>query len=247
MRLRQVALVARDLDPVVEDLCAVLGVEVAFNDPAVAVFGLRNAVMPIGDTFLEVVSPVQPGTTAGRYLERRKGDGGYMVILQCDDLEADRKRAAQLGVRVVWRIDLDDISGTHLHPKDTGGAILSLDAARPPASWRWAGPDWEKKVRTEVTQGIAGVEIQSDDPPGLARRWSRIIDRPVRESGGASEILLDDGVIRFVPETDGRGEGVSTLLLKASDRDRLLAAAKARGRIHASEIVIGGTRIVVHP
>jgi len=55
MRLRQVALVARDLDPVVADCSAVLGVEVAFRDPDVSTFGLRNAVMPDGDTFLEVV------------------------------------------------------------------------------------------------------------------------------------------------------------------------------------------------
>jgi hypothetical protein len=65
MRLRQIALVARDLDTVVQDLCAVLGVEVCFQDPAVAVFGLRNAVMPLGDTFLEVVSPSGRGRRPG--------------------------------------------------------------------------------------------------------------------------------------------------------------------------------------
>jgi len=110
MRLRQVALVARELDPVVADLTAVLGIEVAFHDPGVAEFGLRNAVMPVGDTFLEVVSPVQETTTAGRWLERHGGDGGYMVILQTEDLEADRRRLARLGIRLVWQIALDDIA-----------------------------------------------------------------------------------------------------------------------------------------
>ena len=80
MRLRQIALVARELEPVVSDFSAILGIEVAYNDPGVRVFGLENAVMPVGDTFLEVVSPIEGGTTAGRLLERR-GDGGYMVIL----------------------------------------------------------------------------------------------------------------------------------------------------------------------
>src|SRR3989442_15299063 len=98
MRLRQIALVARDLEPVVADLCGVLGIEVAFRDPGVAAFGLHNAVMPIGNTFLEVVSPVRDGTTAGRLLERRGGDGGYMVILQTADLEADPRRLATPGV-----------------------------------------------------------------------------------------------------------------------------------------------------
>ena len=59
MRLRQVALVARDLERSVGELCDVLGIEVAYNDPNMVVFGLVNAVMPIGNTFLEVVSPAK--------------------------------------------------------------------------------------------------------------------------------------------------------------------------------------------
>jgi hypothetical protein len=85
MRLRQIALVATDLAAARADISAVLGVQYAFDDPAVGKYGLRNAVFPIGDTFLEVVSPKESGTTAGRLLEKRGGDGGYMVILQVDD------------------------------------------------------------------------------------------------------------------------------------------------------------------
>ena len=76
MRLRQVVLVARDLEPVERDLCGVLGLEVCFRDPNVGVFGLKNAVMPVGDTFLEVVCPLTSEATAARYLDRRGGDGG---------------------------------------------------------------------------------------------------------------------------------------------------------------------------
>ena len=54
MRLRQVALVASELEQSVEALCGVLGIEVAYNDPNMVAFGLVNAVMPVGDTFLEV-------------------------------------------------------------------------------------------------------------------------------------------------------------------------------------------------
>ena len=38
-------------------------------------FGLGNAVIPIGKDFLEVVSPVQEDTTAGRFIDKRNGDG----------------------------------------------------------------------------------------------------------------------------------------------------------------------------
>src|SRR5258705_13594247 len=144
MRLRQIALVAGDLEKTVDDLCAVLGLEVCYRDPGVAEFGLRNALMPIATSFLEVVSPQQPGTTAGRLLEKRRGDGGYMVIVQTDDLAADRERVEKLGIRIVWKADLSDAATIHLHPRDVGAAIVSLDQMRPPESWRWAGPEWRE-------------------------------------------------------------------------------------------------------
>jgi hypothetical protein len=245
MRIRQIALVARDLEPVVADLCGVLGVQLAYRDAAIKVFGLQNAVMPIGDTFLEVVSPVQPGTTAGRFLDRRGGDGGYMVIVQSYDLDTDRRRMADLGVRIVWEAALSDIATIHLHPRDVGGAILSLDQAQPPESWRWAGPEWKSRVCTDVTTAIRGVELQANDPGALAVRWSQVLDRPVVPTAGDThEIRLDRGTIRFVRERDGRGEGLSGIRVEVADRARLLEEAHTRN-LDASdeEIRICGTRI----
>src|SRR5437660_11468248 len=127
MRLRQVVLAARDLDPVVDSICSALGLEVCYRDPGVGFFGLHNALMAVGDAFIEVVSPVQDGTAAGRYLDKRGGDGGYMVLLQVDDLDQERRRIDQLGVRVVWEGKGEGIRGMHLHPADVGGAMGSLD------------------------------------------------------------------------------------------------------------------------
>ena len=129
-------LAARDLDAAVEELRSALPLGEPYADPGVAYFGLRNAVMPLGDTFVEVVSPVQEGTAAGRFLDRR-GDGAYMAMFQIEDLSGARERAAALGVREVWAGDFDDISAVHLHPADIGAAIVSLDRPVPPESWRW--------------------------------------------------------------------------------------------------------------
>ena len=82
MRLRQIALAAGDLDAVTSVLCDVLGIGAPFHDPGVGVFGLENAVFAIGDTFLEVVSPVRDDATAKRWIAKRGGDAGYMVIVQ---------------------------------------------------------------------------------------------------------------------------------------------------------------------
>ena len=142
VRLRQAVLVAAELEPVERALRESLALGEPFRDPGVAMFGLQNAVFALGDCFLEIVSPTQPGTAGGRYLERHGGDCGYMVMFDLEDLAGARARAEASAIRVVWEIDLPDISGTHLHPADIGGAIVSIDASRPYGSWRWGGPEW---------------------------------------------------------------------------------------------------------
>jgi len=245
--MRQIALIARELAPVVDEIREVFGLEVAYRDPEVAAFGLENAVFPVGNQFLEVVAPVREGTAGGRYLDRRGGDGGYMVILQSAALDEDRRRLAALGVRVVWQMDLDDIRGTHLHPADVGGAILSIDDARPASSWRWAGPGWERHARTEVAETIAGVELAAPDPEALAARWSRVLDRPVKRPGpGRLEITLAPGTLRFVRGAAARGAHVRGYDVRVRDRPGVLAAARARGlAVEDDALVVAGTHLAL--
>ena len=164
MQLRQIALAARDLAGTVDTLSEVLGIEVAFNDPGVGVFGLENGVMPIGETFLEVVSPVRANTTAGRWIERRGGDSGYMVIFQAPELASHRARLEKLGVRIVWEGKQKGAATLHLHPRDVGGAIVSIDTMDEPGAWEWAGPKWRQHVRKGLTRAIVGAELESPEP-----------------------------------------------------------------------------------
>ena len=99
IRLRQIALVANDLKLAESQLAEVLGLEVCYRDPGVEVFGLNNILLPLGNQLLEVVSPFKDDTAGGRYLDRRGGDGGYMVITQVDDHKPRVERVKELGVR----------------------------------------------------------------------------------------------------------------------------------------------------
>jgi hypothetical protein len=244
-RLRQVALVARDCGPVAARLRQALGLGQPFHDPGVGQFGLTNAVFAVGDTFLEVVAPVQPDTAAGRYLERRGGDGGYMAIFQVPDLAAARRRLAGLGVRVVWTADLPDIAGTHLHPGDVPGAIVSLDWAQPPQSWRWAGPAWTGRAPEHAPGGVTGLTIEVRDPPAAARRWAAVLglpapgegrDLPAPGDGGRAAVveLPDSGQrLRFVPARAGHGEGITAVTV---------AGRPGGPRLIGEPQVIGGVR-----
>jgi hypothetical protein len=229
-RLRQVAVVARDCGQVAGQLRAAFGWAEPFHDPGVGKFGLTNAVFAVGDTFLEVVAPARPDTTAGRYLERRGGDGGYMAIFQVPDLAAARRRLAGLGVRVVWTADLPDIAGTHLHPRDVPGAIVSLDWAVPEESWRWAGPSWTGRAPEHAPGGVTGLTIEVSDPPAAARRWAEVLGIPASDSRGAVAVLPESGQrLQFVPARPGRGEGITTVTFT---------------RLPGGPRVIGGVRFV---
>lgn len=241
LRIRQLALVARDLEPVVEDLCAVLGVRVCFRDPGVATFGLVNALMPIGTQLLEVVSPKEEGTSAGRLLDRMGGDAGYMIILQTDDLTSARSRAEGAGARVVWEHALDDIATIHLHPRDVGGAIVSLDESKEPEEWRWAGPDWKKSISTDVVRGFRAAEVFADSPADVGRRWTELFGRDLERRGDGFEWALDGNAVRFLPALGRQGFG--GIELDAPGARNALRVARGRGLpVEDDCVTICGTR-----
>jgi hypothetical protein len=251
IRLRQVALVAEKLAPVLDDLNAVFGLEVAFRDPGVATFGLENAVLPVGTQFLEVVAPVKEGTAAGRYLNRRNGDGGYMVITHTDEHDRQRARVADLGVRSALEFDEEHYHCLQLHPADTGGSFLEIDwqdgGEDPNGPWNPAGRDWQKAKRTDVVSGISAVELQAGDPDSVAARWSEITEIDLgADDDGRPVLALDNAGVRFVPANDGRGDGLAGVDLIAVDRNAALGAATERGLAGDDGVItICGTRFRV--
>ncbi len=231
MRLRQAVLVAAELEPVETALRQALGLAEPFRDPGVAEFGLVNAVFALGDCFVEVVSPVRAETAAGRYLVRH-GNGGYMAIFDLEDLDGARARARQLGIRVVWRIDLPDISGTHLHPADMRGAIVSLDQSRPFGSWRWGGPEWTGRVGYGAPGRLAGITVAVSDPAAVATRWGQVLGVSAQENGEPL-LALDGAEVRFAAAHDARGEGLVEIAVE-------LPPAQRRGR---TVVEVGGVRL----
>lgn len=218
MRLRQIALASRRLDDVERALHATFGLKTAFNDPHIIHYGLRNAVLPAGRSFLEIVEPVRADASAGRFLDRCGGDAGYMVILQTDDLARDTARAEALGARVVDRLAMGDYAATHFHPADFGGVLVSFDQQMSGADyledfgdWTPAGPDW-RAARTNFVSDIAHVVIASADPDGLEERWAALLDLPLN---APRMLRLARGEIRFEP-----GEGrtrIAAIGLKLAD------------------------------
>ena len=174
IRLRQVVIAARNLEATVDRLCTDLKLRVCFNDPGVSEFGLHNALLTVGDQFIEVVCPIISNTAAGRLLDRRKADvTAYMVMFEVDDLDSRISALDRAQVRTVWSGDYPTIRGRHLHPGDIGGAIVGLDQPEPQGSWQWGGPAWTAHTDNTVVTSIAGYTIATEDPAAVTSLWSR--------------------------------------------------------------------------
>ena len=251
LRLRQICLVAYELKPVVEDFKAIFGLEIAHVDPGVGIFGLENTILPVGNSFLEIVAPIEENTAAERYLKRRKGNGGYMVITQCDDLPPHEAHIRAMGIRVVHEMDYEGFRGMQLHPRDTGGAIFEIDwnegFEQPDGPWWPAGKKWRPCKRSDVISHFHAVELQSENPLKLAQRWSEVAQIALQSQNSDCPVLpLENANLRFVKTTDGRGEGLGGIDLKVVNKDHVLSQAKLRGcQIDEDKVTVCGMRFTL--
>ena len=233
-RLRQAVVAAWDLEATASALRRELGLAEGFHDPGVGEFGLSNEVLPIGKTFFEVVSPrvAGPSTAAGRFLARTADRGGYMAIFQVAESAAARTRIEARGLRIVWSGALHGIVGTHIHPADIGGAIVSIDAIEDGHvdAWPWAGPNWEVRSDPAIASSICGLELAARDPQAMAAIWAAVLDLPVLsldpldgENGSlmATISLADGGVLGFRACHEGEPEGIVAMQFGTLDPTRI--------------------------
>ena len=214
LRLRQIALAVTNLDAAKLQASEILGLGPAYQDPAIVRYGLCNAVYAIGSTFLE-----------------QGGDCGYMVILQTDAADAARARIDAAGVRVADQLDRGGAGFMHLHPKDVGGTLLSIDYMPQWSDWEWAGPDWQRSATHG--EAITGVGISALAPEAMARRWKEILGRPIEHYDHLARMRLDEGELRFEPLAGCGNEGFHAFDLHSPRAAQLRENAARHGCLTA--------------
>jgi hypothetical protein len=77
----------------------------------------------------------------------------------------------------------------HLHPKDVGGAIASIDQPVPAASWRWGGP-WRRQDGRRGEQRVTAVTVEAARPHETAQRWAEVLGVDAAAGEGAARVGL---------------------------------------------------------
>ncbi len=89
--------------------------------------GIRVAMLPIGDTRIELVMPLHDKSEISAFLDKR-GPGIHHIALRTDDVDGDIAELKAKGVKIAQ----EPAAGAHgcrvafLHPKATGGVLLEL-------------------------------------------------------------------------------------------------------------------------
>jgi methylmalonyl-CoA epimerase len=104
-----------------------LGLEV-MPEETVEAERVRLAMVPIGESRIELLEPTSPESPIARFLEKR-GEGLHHVALQVSDLPGTAERLKAAGTRLIS----DQIkvgAGGHryvfVHPSSAGGVLLEL-------------------------------------------------------------------------------------------------------------------------
>ena len=223
IRIRQIALCTDDIWPVETAVAQQLEVTPVHRDKPGAPIWMFNSVIAVGGTFLEILQPERATAPTQKFLDKQGGAGGYMLLLQVDDIEAARTRAEAANVRVVMDAPKRSYHGVtgaaiHLHPGDTGGVLTSFDWMEDWDSWAWGGQAWPWHQRTDVVSGIVGAEITSTDPSKVAQRFAEFIGRSVDAQG---RMELDEGYINFVQGASDQRDRLTAVDMRATDRSRV--------------------------
>jgi hypothetical protein len=246
-------LVAPALEPVVQSIKKIFSIPECHRDPGLEKFGLENVLFAFGNAFIEVVAPLREGTAAGRFLQRSRGNGGYMAIFDCHDPKARKERAIALGIRVAHEMDYPGFRGTQLHPADCRATMLEFDHTQDgeaiDGAYYPAGPHWQEFRRPDKVSGIESIEIESPDPLGIARHWSALMDVPLEtDTAGAGLLRLDFGAIRFIGLPSPSADRLAAINVIVPDPSPVRHAAATAGYLIVDQgFQLGGVRFQLVP
>ena len=126
-KIEHVALAVADLDAAVAHYRDVWGIEVEHRE-RVEDQGVEEAMLPLGDSYLQLLGATGPETTVGKFLEK-KGEGLHHIAYEVPDLKAALADLKSKGVRLIDeepRVGGRGHMVAFVHPKSNHGLLVEL-------------------------------------------------------------------------------------------------------------------------
>lgn len=122
-----VGLAVSDLDAAIAFHRDVLGMELAHTEENPEQ-GVREAMMRIGDSHIQLLAPLTPDSTIAKFLDS-KGPGMQQVAYRVADIDAVSTTLRDRGLRLLYdepRRGTSNSRVNFIHPKDAGGVLVEL-------------------------------------------------------------------------------------------------------------------------
>ncbi|HKZ50905.1 MAG TPA: methylmalonyl-CoA epimerase [Dehalococcoidia bacterium] len=125
-KIHHIGIVVRNLEEALRFYRDVLGLHVHKQD-VIQDQGAKAALLPLGDSEIELLEPLGPDTAVGRFLERR-GEGMHHVCFQTGDIQDELAGLKSRGVELIDQQPRRGLAGLicFLHPRANRGVLVEL-------------------------------------------------------------------------------------------------------------------------
>ncbi|MCW3043639.1 MAG: methylmalonyl-CoA epimerase [Actinobacteria bacterium] len=126
-RVDHVALAVSDLNASIEHYQRVWGLTLSHRE-VVAEQGVEEAMFRLGDTYLQLVAPLDADTPVGRFIQRR-GEGLHHIAYEVDGIEAALATAREHDLVLIDKEPRRGSRNTRVafvHPRTNHGVLVEL-------------------------------------------------------------------------------------------------------------------------
>lgn len=127
MKIEHIGIATRELDDAVNFWRDALGLRIEATEE-VPDQRVRVAMLPIGETRVELLEPTTADSPIAKFLEKR-GPGIHHIALGVDDIHAALAHLKEQGARLIDETPRVGASGclvAFVHPSSTNGVLLEL-------------------------------------------------------------------------------------------------------------------------
>lgn len=129
-RLDHVSIGVKDMEKAKRVFIEILGGE-PMRDAGTSPEGFNWATFKLGGKKVEIVSPTDPTTGVGRYIEKY-GEGFHHLSISVENLKEAIEHFEKNGIRVLSpNFSRDTWKHCYLHPHDTFGAMIQVFEENP--------------------------------------------------------------------------------------------------------------------
>lgn len=126
-KVEHIAIAVSDLEAAIEHYTKIWGLSLEHRE-VVEDQGVEEAMFPIGDSYIQLLAPLNPDTTVGKFIER-KGEGLHHIAYEVDDIAESLDALRASGVALIDSEPRTGSRGTRIafvHPKSNRGLLVEL-------------------------------------------------------------------------------------------------------------------------